>query len=112
MSDIPKVFEVVDATSDEVYHCLGFYLDFDSAEQAVRSQDKPDCWITDSGGYENFERVEIRAHAVGWGFVQKPVMVLERSKELDDESDEYKWTSEYKFYGEYSKGENNAATTV
>jgi hypothetical protein len=88
MSKITEVFELVDATSDEMYYPLGMYL---SLEDAIKATDvKKDEPLTSN---DEFERVEVRKREIGfhgWRY-ESIVFTLERESYYDECDDEYYW---------------------
>jgi hypothetical protein len=93
MEDTPvtdRVFEVVDATSDEQYWTLGI---FPTLPEALAALDgcTPDDLPGDHGEYDDFCQVEIRERKFGWGGTGKAVCSREWAGEHNDAADEYVW---------------------
>lgn len=90
-----SLFEIVDTTNDEVYYTLAVYDDFETAKSELLSRDNKDYALTEHGSDDEFEKIEIREHKVGWGKGYKTIFKLMRSKDYNQESDEFEWNSEY-----------------
>lgn len=87
------IYQIVDATSDEVYFTLANFNDFEAAKNALLEMVKPNCAITDSGENDDYEKIDIYEYELGWGKKKKVVYTLERNKEYNDATDQYEWVN-------------------
>ena len=85
------MFEIIDVTGDEVYFTLAVYSDYKTANEELDKRLKPDCAITESAEYEDYEKIQIRHRPIGWGSSYKIAFEIERFKRYNDVSDEYQW---------------------
>lgn len=85
------IYQIVDATSDEVYFTLANFNDFGTAKNALLERTKPDCAITDSDDNDDYEKIDIYEYALGWGAAKKIVYTLERNKKYNEATDEFEW---------------------
>jgi len=97
MSEIDHVYEVVDATSDEMYYPMGVFLLLDEAKNALRimSKECSECSITEHGGEDGYEKIEVRQRSVGKlrdNDSGVPVFTMERKCAYDDDEDENIWS--------------------
>jgi len=83
---ITKVYELVDATSYEIYYALGLYLSLEEA--MVAAEKSPECWSNDA---EDFAKVDIRERAIGWGDDADVVCSVEWNRLYDEDKEEYVW---------------------
>jgi hypothetical protein len=87
------MFEIVDSTSDERYFTLAIYADLETAKIELNKRLDKDCYITDSGEYENYEEIHIREHMIGWGSKYKTHCKIKRSNIYKEDTDKYVWES-------------------
>lgn len=87
------IYQIVDATSDEVYFTLANFNDFEAAKNTLLERAKPDCAITDSGDNDDYEKIDIYEYALGWGEKKKVVYTLERNKKYDEATDQFEWVN-------------------
>ena len=87
------IYQIVDATSDEMYFTLANFTDFEAAKKSILERAKPDCALTDSNNYDGFERICIYEYALGWCEIKKVVYTLERNKEYNEATDQYEWVN-------------------
>lgn len=83
-----QIFEVVDASDDEMFFSMGFYGSLVGAVDAIGDQYDRESAITDSGDAMDFERIEIRSHELDElsdGY--RIAYAVERSKKWDDDGD-------------------------
>lgn len=88
-------YQIVDITSDEVYFTLGVFSDFETAKSELEKRNDKGYPITESGDYDDFEKIQIRERPIGWGDRYKTVLTLNRHKKYHEETDESHWESEY-----------------
>lgn len=87
------MFEVIDITSDEMYFTLAVFTDLKTAKEELEKRIKPDFSITDSAEYDNYEKIQIRERAIGWGDNYKIAYEIERFQKYRDDDDQYVWTT-------------------
>lgn len=85
------IYQIVDATSDEIYFTLANFNDLDEAKKAILERAKPDCALTDSGDYDDYEKIDIYEYKLGWGTSKKVVYTLERNKKYNEATDQFEW---------------------
>jgi hypothetical protein len=88
-------YEIVDSTGDEIYFPLAVFSDFETAKNELEKRNDKNCQITESGDYDDFEKIEIREREVGWGKRYKILLTLTRNKKYIEQNDEFCWESEY-----------------
>jgi len=89
-SEIHFVFEMVDATDDEQYFPIGIWLTLESAMTALNECKDPDD-VGSDGCHEDYFKVEIRQHQIGWSGHGKLVYQREWTNNYDEAKDEYNW---------------------
>ena len=90
MSEINKIYEIVDRTNDEIYFTLGIFLSLEEAIINVEST-MPDEWGTD-GCIDDYATIEIRERNIGWtGSVSNVVLSIEWENQYQEDTDENKW---------------------
>lgn len=87
------IYQIVDATSDEMYFTLANFNDIDEAKKAILERAKPDCALTDSGDYDDYEKIDIYEYELGWGMNKKVVYTLERNKKYNEGTDQFEWVN-------------------
>lgn len=85
-----SVFEMVDATDDEQYFPLGIWLTLESAMAALDECKEPDD-VGSDGCHDDYCKVEIRQHGIGWSGHGKKVYQREWISKYDEAKDEYEW---------------------
>ncbi len=70
-----KIFEVVDATNDEIYYPIGLFASLHDAIKAIKAYGKDEAIGEFSGLYE---RIEVRERRIGYCGVGKQVYKCER----------------------------------
>jgi hypothetical protein len=90
-TDLTAVYEIVDATDDEVYWPLGMFTSLESAKQALDKCSCPDDLSRNLYESDEFCRIEIRERNIGWGGVGKCVLVQEWVSKYNEGRDEYEW---------------------
>jgi len=90
---VTEIYEIVDATNDEIYYPMGFFLKEANAIKALKDLIKhnTDNPITEYA--DEYEKIEIRNHFGNELFPNtKVVYTLERVAKWDEESEELKWS--------------------
>lgn len=90
-----SLFEIVDATNDEIYYTLAVYADLEIAKSELLAFCNENCALTENGNDGDFEKIEIREHELGWGLGCKTIFKVTRSKNYNDETDDSEWVTEY-----------------
>ena len=86
---IEKVYEVVDATDDEMYFTQGVFLSLEEIVKDIESESDPSN-LTDSD-LEEYCKIEIRERKIGWSGHGKTVYTREWVSEYNEAADEYEW---------------------
>lgn len=81
---------MVDCTDDEQYFPLGHWLTLADAIAALDECQDPDDLGSD-GCHDDYCKVEIREHKIGWSGHGKTVYVREWSQKYDEAKDDYEW---------------------
>lgn len=85
-----SAFEMVDCTDDEQYFPLGHWLTLADAIAALDECKGPDDLGSD-GCHDDYCKVEIREHKIGWSGHGKKVYERVWSQKYDEAKDEYEW---------------------
>jgi hypothetical protein len=84
-----NIYELVDATNDEMYYPLAIYLTMEDALKNARTP--PDVWNSD-GYIDDYAKLEIRERPVGWSAEMIEVkFIIEWENLYDEEIDENRW---------------------
>jgi hypothetical protein len=83
-----KIYEVIDASDDEMYWPMALYLNKEEAIQKCENL-LPDDW--DSPGYiDDYAKLEIRERPIGWmTSIGDIVFTVEWEKKYNEETDEF-----------------------
>lgn len=90
---VPQViYEMVDATNDEMYFTFGLFLDLDKAKKIITECDKTQA-MTNSGDDNDFETIEIRVRNIDELIEStgKVVATFERSLERSESFSDCIW---------------------
>lgn len=94
MSSIGKVYEIVDATSDEQYFTLGVWLTLAEAIKELEGCNEPaDFCAPSADDNDGVSIIEIREREIGWSdcYPGKVVYTKRWIEDYDEERDEYAW---------------------
>ena len=86
---IEKLYEVVDATDDEMYFTQGIFLSLEDATKAIESES--DLANLTESDLDEYCKLEIRERKIGWSGHGKVVYTREWVSEYNEEKDEYEW---------------------
>ena len=82
------VFEVVDASDEEVFYPLGVFREFADARLAMSWKTPAD--LCDEVP-EQYAIIEVRRRKIGWSGMGRTVLRIEWAKVYCEAKDEYKW---------------------
>ena len=85
------IYEVCDATNDEMYYPMGFFLSEEAAIKAIESACYSKYPLTDNA--DDYEKVDVVKRKIGMGIYGEVVFTLERNAEYDEETDERIWVA-------------------
>lgn len=87
------VFEVIDATDDEMYYPLGVFLSQKEAVAAIKKSEDEDNPISMWAGMSDSdnETIKVRKRKVGWSEGGDCVLTINRKIHYDEENDKYVW---------------------
>lgn len=84
------VYELVDATSDEVYYPLGIFEDLAGLVRDLGKYNPNDLDEFDSS-QDGYYRVEVRKRVIGWKNSEfAPVLIIEWTADYDDDEPVWK----------------------
>lgn len=87
------VYELVDATDDEMYFGIGLFSSEAVAEAFVDERMDDPRFMTDCD-HDQYMKVELRRRPLDeWSSVGKTVRTWEWTQEYDERADEYKWAT-------------------
>jgi len=86
---IEKLYEVVDATDDEMYFTQGTFLSLEEIIKDIESESDPTN-LTDNDVDEYF-KIEIWERKIGWSGRGKVVYAREWVNEYNEDTDEDEW---------------------
>lgn len=90
-----SVFEVVDATGDEIYWPLGIWPTLSDAIASLEGCDDPnDFGCHDHDDHDECCVVEIRERGIGWSGEGKAMATLRWTNRYDESTDEIVWRRE------------------
>ena len=85
------VYEVIDASNDEMYFPLGIFLTLKDALDDIKSHGKEAVTEYGRNGDIDHEILKIKQRAIGWDGGGTLSITIRREQYYDEKADEYYW---------------------
>jgi len=84
-----KIYELVDYSDQEHYFTLGHWTTLQEVLDAIKGKEPED--INTPADIEDYFKLEVREHTLGWSGFGKLVYQREWTRIYNEEKDEYHW---------------------